>query len=366
MIGRDNPTVGPTVGPIVYYISGHGLGHASRSVELIGALKTLRPDLAFVIRTRAHPRFFDPIRGPGVDVQPLDTDTGIVQIDSLRLDQDESARCAAVFYDDFDRRVDAEADVLQQLGASLVVADIPPLAIAAADRAGIQSIAVGNFTWDWIYAYYARFEPIAPGVIGTIALAYAAADLALRLPIHGGFESMQAVTADVPLIARRSVRDPADTRRLLGVDGGRPIVLASFGGHGLRLDYAPIIRSGLTVLDAEPPLPAGLRYEDLVAAADVVVSKPGYGIVSECAANGTALLYTSRGPFAEYDVMVAEMPRLLRCRYLAQEDLLAGRWTNAIEALLAQPLPLAQPRVDGASVAAARILERLEDDQKST
>ena len=52
-----------------------------------------------------------------------------------------------------------------------------------------------------------------------------------------------------------------------------------------------------------------LRYEDLVAAADVVVSKPGYGIVSECIANDTALLYTSRGRLIEYDVMVAEMPQ---------------------------------------------------------
>jgi len=79
--------------------------------------------------------------------------------------------------------------------------------------------------------------------------------------------------------------------------------------------------------------------------------------VSECVANGTALLYTSRGRFAEYDVMLAEMPRLLRCRYLAPRDLLAGNWGGAIEALLAQPPPTGQTRVDGAAVAASMILE---------
>ena len=36
--------------------------------------------------------------------------------------------------------------------------------------------------------------------------------------------------------------------------------------------------------------------------------------VSDCIANGTALLYTSRGRFAEYDVLIREMPRYLRCR----------------------------------------------------
>ena len=38
---------------------------------------------------------------------------------------------------------------------------------------------------------------------------------------------------------------------------------------------------------------------------DVVVTKPGYGIISECLANDTALLYTDRGHFIEYDVLVA-------------------------------------------------------------
>ena len=43
-----------------------------------------------------------------------------------------------------------------------------------------------------------------------------AATHALRLPLHGGFEPMAAVTRDIPFIARRSSRDPADTRRALG------------------------------------------------------------------------------------------------------------------------------------------------------
>jgi len=97
-------------------------------------------------------------------------------------------------------------------------------------------------------------------------------------------------------------------------------------------------------------------YEDLVAAADIVVSKPGYGIVSECVANGVALLYTSRGPFAEYDVFVAEMPRILRCQHISQEDLRAGRWADAIDLLMAAPPPPERPAIEGAGIAADAIL----------
>jgi L-arabinokinase len=100
---------------------------------------------------------------------------------------------------------------------------------------------------------------------------------------------------------------------------------------------------------------AGLSYQDLVRAVDVVVSKPGYGIVSECAANGTALVYTERGRFPEYDVFVREMPKVLRCAYLDNAAILGGRWRDAVERAVAVPGPAELPRTDGAQVVAALI-----------
>ena len=221
---------------IVFYISGHGFGHASRDIELINALVAARADVRIVARTTVPAWLFARAR-TAVDIQPIETDTGLVQIDSLRFDERESARRAAAFYRTFDERVDAEARVLRTLGADLVVGDIPPLAFAAAERAGVRSMAIGNFTWDWIYGVYPAFEELAPDVIPTIRAAYATATRALRLPFHGGFEPMAAVTDDIPLIARRSRRDPADTRRLLGIADDRPLVLASFGAYGAPLPY---------------------------------------------------------------------------------------------------------------------------------
>jgi len=216
---------------------------------------------------------------------------------------------------------------------------------------------IGNFTWDWIYGFYEAFDRLAPQVIPAIEHAYATATRALRLPLHGGFAPMAAVTRDIPFIARRSARDREETRRRLGLPGGKPVVLPSFGGYGAALPLEALRRSDrFTLLGPVQEPPAGLLYQDLVAAADVVVTKPGYGIVSECVANGTAMLYTSRGRFIEYDLFVEEMPRVLRCRYLAQEDLLAGRWADAIDALLAQPPAPTPPALDGATVAAREVV----------
>jgi L-arabinokinase len=361
---------------LVFHISGHGFGHASRSLEVVGALRARRPDARIVIRSSVARWFIDAAGLADIIVEPADTDVGMVQIDSLRLDEDETARQAARFYADFQRRVTEEAAALRRLRASIVIADIPPLAFPAARAAGVPSVALGNFTWDWIYEHYPQFESIAPGVLATIRTAYATATCALRLPLHGGFAPMADVTRDLPFIARRAGHARTEVRRLLGLDGDRPVVLASFGGNGLALPYSDIARDGrftLVLTDHEagadeptvehlrrfrwPELNArGLRYADLVAASDVVVTKPGYGIISECVANGAAMLYTSRGRFIEHDMLVAEMPKVLRCRFISQEDLTAGRWSDEVEALLRQPKPLNRIATNGADVAADEIL----------
>ena len=60
--------------------------------------------------------------------------------------------------------------------------------------------------------------------------------------------------------------------------------------------------------------------------------------------------------FAQSQIDNIDQPRMLRCRYIDQADLLAGDWLNAVESLLAQEEPGPPMRVDGATVAAAAIL----------
>ena len=369
--------------PIVWYVSGHGFGHASRQIEIINALRGRRPDVPIIVKTGAKRWIFDLTLTAEVDFRPCPCDTGIAQIDSLRLDEAETLRRAGEFYATFDERVRAEAAFLREAGAGLVVADLPPLGLAAAHAAGVPSIAAGNFTWDWIYEGYDPEEKGLPGLVPLIRKATGRADWFVRLPMWGGFEMAPPDrTFDVPLVARRSRRKPADTRQGLGLPPDRKLVLLSFGGHGLQGmspeafrsfgdEYAAVLTGhlemsaparesgrGVFEFDEQALYDQGWRYEDLVAAVDVVATKPGYGIIAECAANDTALLYTSRGHFVEYEVLVQEMPRYVRSQFIPQDALFAGDWLPYLEELLAQDRP-EPPEVDGASQAAELILARL-------
>ena len=372
----------PQPASIVFYISGHGFGHASREVEVINALapalRAVGSDAMIVLRTAADPWLLDCTLREPVERLPAVVDTGIVQIDSLHLDEDATFREARAFYAGFEARAASEADLLRSLRARVVVSDIAPLGFEAAHRAKVPSIAIGNFTWDWIYQGYPAHSPDAGMVISTIRVANRKATTALRLPMHGGFETFPSVE-DIPLIARHAARGRDEVRAAFGIPLDTPAVLASFGAYGVdRLAESTIDcvdawtvvvsdrttaagadeASGVLHVNEDQIYERGFRYEDLVGAVDAVLTKPGYGIVSECIANDTALVYTSRGRFPEYDVFVREMPQFLRCAYVSNEDLRAGRWRAPLEAALAQPAP-ARVRTDGAEVAVARILEHL-------
>ncbi|MGE0866674.1 MAG: hypothetical protein AB7P34_22455 [Vicinamibacterales bacterium] len=344
---------------VAFYISGHGFGHASRSIEIINAFVDRRPDVRVVIRSQVAPWLVTRTVRPGVTLEPAHCDTGVVQIDSLTLDETATLEQARGFMSRFDERVAAEKAWLQQIGASLVVADLPPLGIAAARAAGLPGVALGNFTWDWIYSGYAG----SADLVGRIGDIYRQTTVALRLPMWGGFATMPQVI-DLPFVARRSARDPHEVRNTLGLPRDARLVLVSFGGYGLEgLDVAALRRiDGYRILlpgdiDEAAMYAGGLRYEDLVRAVDVVVTKPGYGIISECLANHTALLYTSRGHFLEYDVLVAAVPRFLRAAFIDHADLFSGEWQPHLDALLAQPEPAERPATNGADVAADRILK---------
>src|SRR5688572_27232142 len=107
------------------------------------------PDARLIVRTQVPRAFFEMSARVRLDIQPAVTDTGLIQLDSLRVDEQASARAAEEFYRSFDERVTSEARVLSRLAADIVVGDVPPVAFAAARRAGVPSVLLANFTWDW-------------------------------------------------------------------------------------------------------------------------------------------------------------------------------------------------------------------------
>jgi hypothetical protein len=360
---------------LAFFISGHGFGHASRDVEILHAIAALVPDLRVIVRSAVHPALLERTLRVPCELRPGACDTGIIQRSSIEQDDPRTVDAAIDFYSSYDARVTAEVAALAGDQVSIVVGDIAPLAFEVASRLGVPGLAVANFTWDWIYDTHPGMTSRAPWLVPLLRASYAKATLALQLPFAGGFEVFTDVRP-MPLVARHPARTRDETRSHFGLPADRPIVLLSFGGYGLpdldiraidALDRWSVVTTDRIRSTSTPPphvhlipeqafIATGFRYEDLVGAVDVVLTKPGFGITAECISTGTAMLYTSRGQFREYDVLVRELPRYVRNRFLSNADLLGGRWRAALDQLRSQPAPTERMPANGAAEVAAAIV----------
>ncbi|HZT07623.1 MAG TPA: hypothetical protein VFC51_11375 [Chloroflexota bacterium] len=352
-------------GPIIAYTSGHGFGHGARTGQMLRAVQRLAPACPIMVRT-ATPSWLYPSTAECVRVQ---TDVGIVQVDSLTPCIDETVDRALAFERARPGLATAECEALAGLQPRLVVSDIPPLAFDVASTLGVPSVAIGNFNWSWIYRNMGSDRPEIAEIVASIERSEQRADLLLRLPMHDEMRAFRRIE-DAPLIAHISDADRDVTRQKITRADARPLALVSFGGMGLRsLDLSALANTpeAIFVLTSEPAsrppdnvvvcTDDRIPYHDVLAACDVVIMKPGYGTVADCLANRVPMVYSTRPGFAEEQILVPAMHAMGRAVFVSNDDLFAGRLGPAIQEAIHLTTPWEPVPRDGADQIARRLLE---------
>ncbi len=348
---------------LVYYITAHGFGHGVRSCDILRAFHHAYPEVPLILVTDL-PEAFLRNRLPGVPYQLRRAvfDVGMVQRDSVRVDVDETLRAAQALLDTRATLISQEVAFLNEHAAGLVVCDIPAIPLEAAARLDIPRLAIGNFSWDWIYADFLSRDPAWQPIIESFEADYRQADVLLRLP----FADEMAVFSnqvDIPVLAEPGTARREELAELTGAPRDRTWVLLSFSS--LDWDAAALQRveqladeyAFLTVLPLGWPgrnLFAvdrdDMRFPDVLASVDYVVTKPGFGVVSECVVNRKPMIYVDREDFAEYAVLEKAIQRYLRCRHIPAADLYRGDLAEALAAIADQPEPEESPAAGGAAV----------------
>jgi Glycosyl transferase family 1 len=352
---------------ILYYITGHGYGHAVRSSQVIGSLKRISPDLQIHVRTTAPEWLF--LDRAFQSRQAIDV--GILQKDSLDMDLEETLRACHSLHDSVSRLIEQEASFIKEHKIHLILGDIPPLCFEIAMRASVDSVAIANFTWSEIYRVYIKNYPGFLSLIEEMETFYRNATLALTLPYPCGMDVFPRQET-IPWIARTSSLTKAEAREVFRLPRSATIVLLSFGGLGLErlpwgtlklLDDFFFVTTGETKQETTNlrVLPEAQRnYEDLVRAADVAVTKPGYGIVADVISHQVRTLYTERGEFAEYPYLTQALDECATAEFIPQDELLSGNLAPYLTRLLNKKERWPTVSLNGAEAAAARILRLID------
>jgi isopentenyldiphosphate isomerase len=363
---------------IACFVSSHGFGHAARSSAVMNAIYEQWPYVYFEIFTETPEWFFSQSLQAPFACHQVKTDVGLVQTSALRFDLNKTIAALDAFFPFKDQLLDELAEILLKRDCQLIIADISPLGIAAGKRAGITSVLIENFTWDWIYDAFQTADGRMADHAAYLADIFAAADHHIQTdPIcHRKTGVFRA-----PPIARSPGLSPDETRGRLGLSAKDKMVLITMGGipepiafieqldrfdqeihfvtpgafaelpvHGKRLNRVTLL-----------PHASAFYHPDLVHAADAVVGKIGYSTLAEVCCAGVPFGYIPRLDFRESAALGAYVQEKMRGFPISEEAFISGDWLHRVHELLLTPT---KPRKidnadNGARIAALHICEIL-------
>jgi hypothetical protein len=358
---------------VAAFVSPHGFGHAARTVAILEALARRGLELHCELFTTVPRWFFDDALRVPFGWHRLVCDVGMVQRSAISEDLPATVAALARFLEDLPGAARAGAARVRELGCELVMADISPLGLAVAAEAGLPSVLVESFTWEWIYAAYEQLEPRLAGLADRLAPWFSTASL--RIQTEPVCRPVEGALSTAP-VARRPRRAREAVRRELGIGPHRRAVLVTMGGSGWRPDSTDRLaswpgadcvllgggermeRRGRAVL---LPHRSPIAVQDLIAAVDAVVGKLGYSTVAEAWQAGTRYAFVPRRPFPESPVLEAFVGHALPSVELSAAQFERQEWLAPVEKLLDRPAapPLgasAGPRGDDQAAAAVAAL----------
>lgn len=352
---------------IAAFISSHGFGHAARASAILTALHEKRPDIRVEIFTGAPRWFFQASLAFPFGYHPTVSDIGLVQNAPLTEDLPATVERLGQFIPFPAMQLNSLAYALQRLDCRIALCDISPVGIAAAKTAGIPSVLVENFTWDWIYQGYLSAEPGLEPFLAPMREVFSSATHHLQARPFcerwGNAEILEPVSR-TPRASRE------ETRARLGIPADAPAILLTMGGipapfHYLdtltRLEHLTFIvpggseqqeqRKNLVLL----PHRSGFYHPDLMFAVDAVVAKVGYSTLAEAYHAGIPFAFVTRQRFRESGVLADFIRQELAGFEIPETRLETGDWVDQLPALLEAPRRT-RPAVNGAGQAADAII----------
>lgn len=323
---------------IAYFITSHGYGHGVRATAIANCFSA---DIQITFRTLLPERFFSEELNRQYSILEAHYDCGCLQSDGVTVDIGATLDCYRKIAHKNRENLQKEINWCTAQKVDLIVSDITPFAFEIAKYSNIPSVAVTNFTWYDIYAQYLGSSPSFKPYLEEILKQYSYANLLIALQPSMDMNFFHKKT-EVPVTGRIGRKRNDDIMSYYGIDRNKKLGLIYTGDFGMsyanwqKLDsFSNWEFLGLYQL---PTSPSNFHfmdqkifpYQDLVSSVDCVISKIGYGVVSECFLNGTPLIYLPRKHFAEYPVLEKAVQKWGMGYCLSQEQYYSLQWNDAL------------------------------------
>jgi UDP:flavonoid glycosyltransferase YjiC (YdhE family) len=295
---------------IAYYISDYGYGHASRSIAIIRELLRKEQELRVVVCHSFAMSFIQESLlefGKRVIYHTVHTDVGyVLHNQSLQADEDGLKRDLLKFLDQIPEMVDREVSILEELDIQCVVTDISFLGIEVADRLGVQSIGISNFTWYTAYQGMIEDKDLLEQMkksYNKMAHFYALAGSKEPWGKQQYYGYFSRKTDQVEVNRFKQLFNPDGTKNIIFMPIGLKIDIGEISNLPLWDDpnCVFVVSQNMNVHHQNVhQVPTGYNeVQNIVGASDLVISKAGWGTCAEAVIAGKPLLLIERKGFNE-------------------------------------------------------------------
>ena len=331
---------------LAYFISPHGFGHAARAASVMEAIYEIETSIRFEIFTRVPSWFFQDSLSAPFTYHSLLTDIGMVQKTPLREDLGKTIQHLDDFLPFEPTLINYLARQLNRLKCELVICDIAPMGIVAAQHAAIPSVLVENFTWDWIYKGYASLNEQINNHVEYLGRIFDSVTYHIQTEPVCFHRKADLLTQPVSRKVkthyrkiRRQLHVPVDKKVILITMGGIPQKYASVKGLTTQADVYFIIPGSSESMELTEnlvllPHHSNFYHPDLVNASDAVLGKLGYSTLAEAYHAGVPFGYISRPNFRESERLVAYIEKEMSGIAIQEADFLSGNWVSQLPKLL--------------------------------
>ncbi|NOX75261.1 MAG: hypothetical protein GXP17_01280 [Gammaproteobacteria bacterium] len=337
---------------------------------VIQHIKKQRPDLKITIRSSApHSKIIERL-GADIGIQEVITDIGMIQASALEVLEQESGDAYEQFHQQWEQKIDSEARELEKLGANLVLANVPYLALAGAHKAGITSAALCSLNWADIYHhYFAGKRPEAKRIYEHMLAAYNSAHVFMKpapsmpMPnLHNG--------ADIGPLAQLGKNRKREITTAKGLLPDQRLVMISLGGMELPMSINQWpTHQGVSFIvpgswnsrhpDTIHFEELNMPFADVLRSCDALIAKPGYGSFAEAACIGLPVLYLERKNWPEAEFLIRWLHQNGRCALLSENDFNTGHVNDMIDRLCEtnNTTPVTPSGIEQASAILLNLLE---------
>lgn len=327
-------------------LSGHGYGHLAQCAPVVNVLRRQLPELVLTV-CGSLPQTVVAARINGeFDYRQAELDPVLCMLNAWAVDAGTSRQVYRAFHRDWEHGYQHDIDLLEQVNPDLVLADIPYRILSAAAQCRIPAVGLCSLHWAAIYAAYCEDNAEDRQILDQILDGYRAAGLFLAptpaIPMPG----LDNVVTTGP-IARQGKRQQEALRARCATGRQVQTVLVALGGITTRLPLEswPAIegvswivteavrsrRDDLTDFNS-----LEMPFIDVLASADAVLTKPGYGTYAEAVCNGIPVLTLARPDWPETAYLNSWVRQYGHLEVITDEQFCSGDFVPQVKTLLAK------------------------------